>query len=51
MKARNIALLATVAVAVYLVLLAGRAVALLRTGEPVPVGLGIGVLVLPLLGV
>lgn len=41
----------TAAVAVYLVLLAGRAVALMRVGEPVPVLLGAGVLLLPLLGV
>ncbi|WP_216216315.1 hypothetical protein [Amycolatopsis aidingensis] len=51
MRARNIALLLTLAVAVYLVLLAGRAVALLRTGEVVPVLFGLGVLLLPLLGV
>ncbi|OLT38496.1 hypothetical protein BJF85_09180 [Saccharomonospora sp. CUA-673] len=51
MKARNLAILATAAVALYLVLLAGRAVALLGTGEPVPMLLGAGVLVLPLLGV
>ncbi|WP_024877474.1 hypothetical protein [Saccharomonospora piscinae] len=46
-----LAVVATVAVAVYLVLLGGRAVELLRVGEPVAVGLGIAVLVLPLLGV
>ncbi|TKG62598.1 tetratricopeptide repeat protein [Prauserella endophytica] len=51
MRARNVAIALTVAVAVYLVLLAGRAVALLRTGETVPVLLGVAVLVLPLLGV
>lgn len=50
MRQRNVALLLTAAVVVYLVLLAGRAVALLRTGEPVPVLLGIAVLILPLLG-
>lgn len=38
-------------VVLYLVLLAGRAVELLRTGEMVPVALGVGVLLLPLLGV
>lgn len=38
-------------VVLYLVLLAGRAVELLRTGETVPVVFGIGVLLLPLLGV
>lgn len=41
----------TAVVALYVVLLAGRAVELLRTGDPVPVALGIGVLILPLLGV
>ncbi|MFF5992858.1 hypothetical protein [Prauserella flavalba] len=51
MRARNVAIALTLAVAVYLVLLAGRAVALLRTGETVPVLLGVAVLVLPLLGV
>ncbi|WP_158892351.1 tetratricopeptide repeat protein [Amycolatopsis anabasis] len=51
MRARNVALLLTAALVVYLVLLAGRAVALLRTGEAVPMVLGAGVLVLPLLGV
>jgi hypothetical protein len=39
------------ALAVYFVLLTGRAVALLRTGELVGVLLGVGVLILPLLGV
>lgn len=51
MRARNVALLLTAAVVVYLVLLTGRAIALLRTGETVAVLLGTGVLVLPLLGV
>ncbi|GAA1222093.1 tetratricopeptide repeat protein [Prauserella alba] len=51
MKARNVAIVLTAAVALYLVLLAGRAVALLKTGELVPVLLGVGVLALPLLGV
>ncbi|WP_027944209.1 tetratricopeptide repeat protein [Amycolatopsis taiwanensis] len=51
MKARNVALLLTAALAVYLFLLADRAVALLRTGTAAGVALGAGVLVLPLLGV
>lgn len=51
MKARNLALVLTAAVAVYLVLLAGRGIALIRVGEAVPVLLGVGVLLLPLLGV
>lgn len=49
-RTRHLAVVATFAVAVYLVLLAGRAVELLRSGEPVAVALGAGVLVLPLLG-
>lgn len=51
MNARNVALLLTAAVVVYLVLLGARAVALVRVGETVPVLLGLGVLLLPLLGV
>jgi tetratricopeptide (TPR) repeat protein len=50
-RSRNVALLLTAAVVVYLILLAGRAIALLRTGETVPVLLGVGVLLLPLIGV
>lgn len=50
MKALITAVLLTAAVALYLVLLAGRGLALLRTGETVPVLLGVGVLLLPLLG-
>lgn len=45
------AVLLTAAVALYLVLLAGRGVALVRTAETVPVLLGVAVLALPLLGV
>ncbi|MFD2465894.1 hypothetical protein [Amycolatopsis silviterrae] len=51
MKARNFALLMTAALVVYLVLLADRAVALLGTGTPTGIALGIGVFLLPLLGV
>ncbi|MGW4400489.1 tetratricopeptide repeat protein [Amycolatopsis nivea] len=51
MKARNFALLMTAALVVYLVLLASRAVALLQTGTPAGIALGIGVFLLPLLGV
>jgi len=50
MRARNLALLLTAALLVYLVLLAGRGLALVRSGETVPVLLGIGVLLLPVLG-
>lgn len=49
-KSLIMAVILTAAVLLYLVLLAGRSVALLQTGEPVPVVLGIGVLLLPLLG-
>ncbi|MBN9741576.1 hypothetical protein DMP23_10725 [Amycolatopsis sp. A1MSW2902] len=41
----------TAALVVYLVLLADRAVALLQTGTPAGIALGIGVFLLPLLGV
>ncbi|WP_370935888.1 tetratricopeptide repeat protein [Amycolatopsis sp. cg13] len=51
MKARNVALLMTAALVVYLVLLADRAVALLATGTPAGIALGVGVFLLPLLGV
>ncbi|ASR35343.1 hypothetical protein BAY61_10440 [Prauserella marina] len=51
MRARNVAILLTAAVAVYLVLLGGRGVALMRTGEPMAVVFGVAVFVLPLLGV
>ncbi|MGA6164766.1 hypothetical protein [Amycolatopsis magusensis] len=51
MKARNFALLLTAALVLYVVLLAGRAIALFRTGETVPVLFGIGVSLLPVLGV
>ncbi|GAA4554035.1 hypothetical protein [Amycolatopsis samaneae] len=51
MKARNFALVMTAALVVYLVLLAGRAFALFETGEPAGIALGVGVLLLPLLGI
>lgn len=50
MKARTTALILTVVMLVYLVLLAGRAVALLRTGTAVGIGLGVGVFIIPLVG-
>ncbi|GHF76344.1 hypothetical protein FHX82_002544 [Amycolatopsis bartoniae] len=50
MRARNVALLLTAALVVYLVLLADRAVELVRTGTAVGITLGIAVFVLPLLG-
>ncbi|QRP48713.1 tetratricopeptide repeat protein [Amycolatopsis sp. FDAARGOS 1241] len=51
MRARNVALLLTAALVVYLVLLAERAVQLFATGTPAGVALGVGVFLLPLLGV
>lgn len=51
MRAIVAAVVLTAALVLYLVLLAGRGVALLGTGEAVPVLLGVGVLLLPLLGV
>jgi hypothetical protein len=45
-----VALLLTVALVVYLVLLVGRAVALIQGGTGVGIVLGVAVLVLPLLG-
>jgi hypothetical protein len=47
---RIVAFLITAALVVYFVLLGGRAVVLLGTGDPVGIGLGAGVLVLPLIG-
>ena len=49
--ARTAAFLIAAALAVYFVLLGGRAVLLLGTGDPVGIGLGVGVLLLPLIGV
>lgn len=40
-----------VALAVYFVVLARTAVALIRTGTPAAIGLGVGVLILPIVGV
>jgi hypothetical protein len=50
MKTRTVALLLTAALAVYFVMLGGKGVLLIRTGDPVGIGLGIGVLILPLIG-
>ncbi|TWP50188.1 hypothetical protein FKR81_20960 [Lentzea tibetensis] len=51
MKTRITAFVLTAALAVYFVLLTGRAIALIGTGELVGIALGIGVLLLPLIGV
>ncbi|MFC0545117.1 tetratricopeptide repeat protein [Kutzneria chonburiensis] len=51
MKALWTAILLTAALVVYLVLLADRAVLLIQAGGVVGVGLGVAVLVLPLIGV
>ncbi|GHE87851.1 membrane protein [Amycolatopsis deserti] len=50
MRTRNVALVLTAALVVYLVLLGARGVELIATGTGVGVALGVGVLVLPLLG-
>jgi hypothetical protein len=50
-KARYTALLLTAILVVYFVLLAQRAVFLIQTGTVVGIGLGVGVLLLPLVGV
>lgn len=50
MKARNLAVLLTIALVIYLLLVVGRGIALIQTGEAVPVLLGAAVLLLPLLG-
>jgi hypothetical protein len=50
-KTRITAFVLTAALAVYFVLLTGRAITLIGTGEVVGIALGIGVLLLPLIGV
>ncbi|HEX6341777.1 tetratricopeptide repeat protein [Umezawaea sp.] len=50
MRTRSVALLLTAVLVVYFVLLGGKGVLLIGTGDPVGVGLGIGVLILPLVG-
>jgi cytochrome c-type biogenesis protein CcmH/NrfG len=51
MRARNVALVMTGALLVYMALLASRAVALFKVGGTIPILLGIGVILLPLLGI
>ena len=51
MSARTLAWILAAAVAVYLVFVGMRAWALIATGDPVPVLLGISVVVIPLIGV
>ncbi|WNV89776.1 tetratricopeptide repeat protein [Umezawaea sp. Da 62-37] len=51
MKTRTVALLLTAVLAVYFVMLGGKGVLLITTGDPAAVGLGIGVLILPLIGI
>ncbi|PRY42542.1 tetratricopeptide repeat protein [Umezawaea tangerina] len=51
MKTRTVALLLTAVLAVYFVMLGSKGVLLITTGDPVGIGLGIGVLLLPLIGV
>lgn len=50
MSARTIAWILAVAVGVYLLFVAARAWVLISSGDPVPVLLGISVIVIPLLG-
>lgn len=50
MKTRTVALLLTAVLAVYFVMLGGKGVLLIGTGDPVGIGLGLGVLILPLIG-
>jgi hypothetical protein len=50
MRTRTVALLLTAVLAVYFVVLGGKGVLLIGTGDPVGIGLGLGVLILPLIG-
>lgn len=50
MTTRTVAWILAAAVAVYLLFTAARSWALIASGDPVPIGLGIAVLVLPLIG-
>ncbi|MGX7825000.1 hypothetical protein ACTG9Q_07895 [Actinokineospora sp. 24-640] len=50
MSARTVSWVLAAVVAVYFVLLGGRAVALFRDGSPLAVAFGVGVLLLPLVG-
>jgi len=50
MRARTTALVLTAVLVVYFVLLGQRGVLLIGTGNPVGIGLGVGVLILPVLG-
>lgn len=50
MKARTVALILAAAVGVYLVFTAARAWVLIASGDPVPMLLGLSVIVIPVLG-
>lgn len=50
MRTRTVAIILAVAVAVYLLFTAARAWALIQSGDPVPVVLGLAVLVIPIIG-
>lgn len=50
MSARTVSWVLAAVVAVYFVLLGGRAVALFRDGSPLAVAFGVGVVLLPLVG-
>lgn len=51
MRARITVALLVAALAIYFVLLTGRALTSIRSGEPLAVALGIGVLLLPVIGI
>ena len=51
MKAKTVAFVLTAALAVYLVLVGLRGWALIQSGDPIAVGLGLAVLVLPALAI
>ncbi|OLR94141.1 tetratricopeptide repeat protein [Actinokineospora bangkokensis] len=51
MSSRTVSIILTAVLVVYFVLLGGRAVALFRDGSPIAVGLGVGVIILPVVGV
>lgn len=50
MRARTLAIVLAAAVAVYLLFTAARAWVLIRSGDPVPIALGLAVIVIPVLG-
>lgn len=51
MKARTISIIIAVVLVFYLLIAGSQAIALIRTGEPIAIVLGIGLLFIPLLGI